>query len=555
VTQTRRRATGVAYTGFLIAFLALAAVLAVLEQVGVPDPVIGYVMVGGPTAIFIVIAFACRTMKLQDYFTAGHRVPAVFNGLATFAALASGTAFLGLAGAVYRYGYDGLAIPLGWCGGLIVMSIFTAPALRASQSWTIPEFLGSRYRSSAVRVAAAIALAWSAFLLLAAEMALLGRVASDFLGMPYGTALAVTSVLLLVLTVPGGMRSVSWAQAAQALVIIVALFVPVALVSMRFYGTPLPQQALGRIFDDLSAIRSVVGTHDTAGASFGGLLAPFAGIGAGRFFILAGCILLGTAAMPHLLARAVAAPNGQAARRSALWALPLVIAFALTAPFYGLLAELASGGNLGRPDAAALVADFPALANLPFAASALITVGALAAALATAGGLLLAAGNSLAHDIWDATLGRSAPTMSRIFRARLGSVLTAAVAGSCAYSGTAGAASGMVWSFAIAAACLFPPIAIGIVWRGATWKSALCGMGAGAATLLGLTLLDAAPGVSAVGAGDLIGAPSVALAGIAGAAMDFAAITLAVLAERRLGVFASRKSETVPDGAATAAPS
>lgn len=549
VTRTSRRGTGVAYTGFLIAFLALAAALAVLEQVGLPDHVIGFVMIGAPIAIFIVIALACRTMTLQDYFLAGRRVPALFNGLATFGALASGTAFLGLAGAIYRYGYDGLAIPLGWCGGLIIMALLTAPALRASGSWTIPEYLGSRYRSGAVRIAAALALACSAFLLLAAEMALLGRLASDFFGMPYGAGLIACACLLLLITIPGGMRSLTWAQAAQALVILVALLVPVALVSMRFYGTPLPQMAYGRLVDDLSAIRSVVGTGGDHAAGFGGLMAPFAGLGAGRFLSLAGCILLGTAAMPHLLTRAVAAPDRSAARRTALWALPLAILFALTAPFYGLLAELASGGNLGPLNAAALVANFPELADLPFAASALIAIGALAAILAAAGGLLLAAGSSLAHDVWDASLGRSAPAMSRIFRARLGSVLMAAAAGYCAYTGTVGIAPAMVWSFAIAAACLFPPIAMAIV-GGATGRSALCGMAAGAVVVLGFAFAAGTGGA----ANSLMGSPAAALGGVAGAAADFFVIAIVALAERRTGARASGRPDRTVDGRGAAAP-
>lgn len=548
VTEKSRRGTGVAYAGFLIAFLALAAALAVLEQVGLPDRVIGCVMVGAPTAIFIVIALACRTMKLQDYFLAGRRVPAFFNGLATFGTLVSGTAFLGLAGAFYRYGYDGLAIPLGWCAGLIIMALSTAPALRGSGSWTIPEYLGSRYRSGAVRMAAALALACSAFLLLAAEMALLGRVASDFFGMPFGAAVVAGVGLLLLTTVPGGMRSLTWAQAAQALVVLVAVLVPVALVSMRFYGTPLPPMAYGRLADDLLAIRSVVGAGSDGPFGFGGLLAPVAGIGAGRFLTLAGCVLLGTAAMPHILTRAVVAPNAPSARRGGLWALPLVIVFALTAPFYGPLAELASGGNPAQANAAALVTDFPALADLPFAASALIMIGALAAILAAAGGMLLAAGSSLAHDVWDTAFGRSAPAMSRIFRARLGSVLMAAAAGYCAYSST-GAAPAMVWSFAVAAACLFPPTAMAIAWRGATAKGALCGMAAGAAIVLGFAF---AGGPS--GADGLIGSPAAALAGVAGAAANLAAMAIVALAERRAGARASGRPDRTAEGRGAAAP-
>lgn len=534
MTDRHRSAPARSYALFTLAFLALVAGLAVLEQVGLADPVIGYAMVAAPVVIFVVIALACRTMNLGDYFVAGNRVPALFNGLALGGALISGTVFLGLAGALYRLGYDALAIPLGWSGGFVLMAVVTAPAMRASDAWTLPDFLGRHYGSRLVRLVAAILVVGCCFFLLVAEIGLFGKVAATFFGIPFAGALAIGVALLLVMTLAGGMRSVSWTDAAQAIVLLIAFIIPVALVSTRFYGMPVPQLAYGRLLADIATIRAVVATQAPDGPALEVMLTPFTGLGEAHFIALLVCLALGTAAMPHLATRALAAPTAAGARSTVAWSLLFVAIFATTVPAYALFAELGAGGGLApSPASGSIVAAFSAIANLPFVASALITVGALAAALSTASNTLLAVGNSIGHDVYNLFLNPRAPAMSRLFIARFAAVATAAAASWCALYRVEALPMPIIWSFSLAAAGLFPPIALGIAWKGATWTGALGGMIAGTAVVLGFAALSLGA-TPADGAPGLVGSFHAASAGVLGAVAAFAvAVAVSIAARRR----------------------
>src|ERR687895_2497976 len=128
------------YTGGFFAFVVL---LAILEQVGVPNRVIGYLFVFFTLAVYAIIGIVSRTMQVSEYYVAGRRVPAIYNGMATGADWMSAASFIGMAGTLYALGYDGLAYVLGWTGGYVLVAGFVAPPFRQVGGPIPSGFLGA----------------------------------------------------------------------------------------------------------------------------------------------------------------------------------------------------------------------------------------------------------------------------------------------------------------------------------------------------------------------------------------------------------------------------
>ena len=130
------------YTGGFVAFIVL---LAILEQIGVPNKILGYFFVFFTLAVYAIIGVATRTAQISEYYVAGRRVPAFYNGMATGADWMSAASFVGMAGSLFLLGYDGLAWVLGWTGGFVLVSILVGPYLRKFGAYTVPDFLSFRY--------------------------------------------------------------------------------------------------------------------------------------------------------------------------------------------------------------------------------------------------------------------------------------------------------------------------------------------------------------------------------------------------------------------------
>jgi cation/acetate symporter len=133
------------YTGGFIAFIVF---LAVAEQMGMSKKWIGYWFLFATIALYAGIGIMSRTVDAAEYYVAGRRVPAFFNGMATGADWMSAASFIGMAGTLYLAGFDGLAWVMGWTGGYVLVALFLAPYLRKFGQFTIPDFLGERYGAS-----------------------------------------------------------------------------------------------------------------------------------------------------------------------------------------------------------------------------------------------------------------------------------------------------------------------------------------------------------------------------------------------------------------------
>jgi cation/acetate symporter len=528
------------YTGGFAAFVIF---LAALEWFGVPDRIIGYLFVFFTLAIYAIIGIVSRTMQVSEYYVAGRRVPAFYNGMATGADWMSAASFIGMAGTLYALGYDGLGYVLGWTGGYVLVAVLVAPYLRKFGAYTVPDFLAARYGGNLARLLGIIVLLSCSFTYVVAQIVGTGLIASRFLGMDFQVAVYVGLLGILVCSMLGGMRAVTWTQVAQYIVLIIAYLLPVVILSAQKYGLPIPELTYGQVLQEITArAQELVALGLAAAGALKPHVEPFLNLSPLNYFGLILCLMVGTASLPHVLMRYFTTPSVREARKSVAWSLLFIFILYFTAPAYAAFAKLevyttviGSGladlganealgwvfkwGSIGLVkicgvdaasaqaviDACAKVANHPGIiqladlkldndaiviatpeiAGLPYVVSGLVAAGGLAAALSTADGLLLAIANALSHDVYYRMIDTNAPTHRRLIVARVLLLGVAVVGAYTASFRPADIVAMVAWAFSLAAGGLFPALVLGIWWKRTTSPGAVAGIFAG----FGLTLL------------------------------------------------------------------
>jgi cation/acetate symporter len=230
---------------FLCGFGALIAAMAVAERMGLSRSWIGATFLLVTVALYAGIGFLCRTSSEVEYFVAGRRVPALYNGLATAADWMSAASFIGTAGVVYLQGFAGLAYILGWTGGYCLLALLLAPYLRRFGQYTIPDFLGARYGGVWPRLIGAAAAVGVSFVYVVVQIYGVGLITSHLTGFGFELGIFVGLGGVLVCSFLGGMRAVTYTQVAQYLVLIVAYMVPLTWLSVQQTGNPLPIVSYG----------------------------------------------------------------------------------------------------------------------------------------------------------------------------------------------------------------------------------------------------------------------------------------------------------------------
>src|SRR5512134_712458 len=233
------------YTWYTGGFLVFVVALAILEQMGLPRNWIGYVFLLATVLLYAGIGVMSRTSDAAEYYVAGRRVPAVFNGMATGADWMSAASFIGMAGTLYLTGFDGLAFVMGWTGGYVLVALFLAPYLRKFGQFTIPDFLGARYGGNIVRSVGIFAAILCSFTYVVAQIYGVGLITSRFTGLEFGIGVFVGLAGILVCSFLGGMRAVTWTQVAQYIILIIAYLTPVVWLGVKHTGFPIPQFAYG----------------------------------------------------------------------------------------------------------------------------------------------------------------------------------------------------------------------------------------------------------------------------------------------------------------------
>ncbi|MEZ5851358.1 MAG: sodium:solute symporter family protein [Hyphomicrobiaceae bacterium] len=526
------------YTG---GFFGFVIILAILERMGVPNKFIGYGFVFLTIAVYAIIGVLSRTAEVGEYYVAGRRVPAFYNGMATGADWMSGASFVGMAGTLFLLGYDGLSFVLGWTGGYVLVAILIAPFLRKFGAYTVPDFFAERFGGNFARFLAVIVLICCSFTYVTAQIYATGIIAQRFLGIDFVVAVYVGLLGILLCSMLGGMKAVTWTQVAQYIVLIVAYLIPVVILSAKKYGVPVPQLTYGSALAEITNLENQMAAKglaatvkDAAGnAAFAKPhVKPFTDYNPLNFFALILCLMIGTASLPHILMRYFTTPSVRDARASVAWSLFFIFLLYFTAPAYAAFSKLevysliAKGtkitelptwmftyGKLGLVklcganvvDTASIVAacgkiaghagvmrlqDFsinpdvivlstPEIAGMPYVIAGLVAAGGLAASLSTADGLLLAIANALSHDIYYKMVNPNAETKTRLVVARVLLVVVAIAAAYTASTKPADILSMVAWAFSLAAAGIFPALVLGIWWKRATSAGAVLGMIAG----------------------------------------------------------------------------
>jgi cation/acetate symporter len=586
------------YTGGFFVFLICVALL---EFMGVPNKTLGYLFLLATIGLYAGIGIMSRTTDLSEYYVAGRRVPAVFNGMATGSDWMSAASFIGMAGGLYLQGYDGLAFIMGWTGGYVLVALFLAPYLRKFGQFTIPDFLGERYGGNIVRTIGVLAAILASFVYVVAQIYGVGLITARFTGLEFGVGVFVGLLGILVCSFLGGMRAVTWTQVAQYIILIIAYMIPVMMLAYKHTGIPVPQVVYGTvlakvterekeltadprelevrgIFRERAAaldaqIKGLPGSWETGradlvqkAASLKASGAPADQIAAAEkaiagypaspdaaraawtaarnantaraapprphatpfpgateeardtarlnFLALVFCLMVGTAALPHILMRYYTTPSVKEARRSVFWSLFFIFLLYFTAPALAVLAKfdiytLLVGDSFAdlpawvaawtkvdprllsvvdiNMDGIVQLAEItlgqdvivlatPEIVGLPYVISGLVAAGGLAAALSTADGLLLTIANALSHDVYYKMIDPNASTQRRLMMAK-GLLLVVAVIAAYVTSLNPGDILFLVGAaFSLAASAFFPALVLGVFWKRANKAGAIAGM-------------------------------------------------------------------------------
>ena len=248
-TLTRLQRYYLLYTG---SFLVFIFALWVLERHGMPPRWIGYAFLFFTISMYAAIGIVSRTSDVSEYYVAGRRVPAFFNGMATGADWMSAASFMGLAGTLYLSGYQGLAYVIGWTGGFVLVALLLAPYLRRFGAYTIPDFLGARYGGNSIRLVAVGSAILASFVYVVAQIYGVGVITSRFVSLQFEIGVFVGLAGILVCSFLGGMRAVTWTQVAQYVILIIAYLTPVAILSWNVTGVAVPQLVYGQVLQEVT---------------------------------------------------------------------------------------------------------------------------------------------------------------------------------------------------------------------------------------------------------------------------------------------------------------
>jgi cation/acetate symporter len=233
------------YVLYAAGFGLLILVLALLEVLGMPRNWIGYVFLLVTFSLYAGIGIVCRTSDAVEYYVAGRRVPAFYNGMATAADWMSVASFIGVAGTLYVSGYAGLAYVMGWTGGYVLVALLLAPYLRRFGQYTLPDFLGARFGGNLPRLVGVACAVLCSFTYLVAQIYGVGIITTRMTGISFELGIFLALGGMLVCSFLGGMRAVTWTQVGQFIILIIAYVLPVIWLSIKFTGMAVPQLSAG----------------------------------------------------------------------------------------------------------------------------------------------------------------------------------------------------------------------------------------------------------------------------------------------------------------------
>jgi cation/acetate symporter len=457
--------------------------------------------------LYITYIAAKRVKSASDFYTAGGAVTGLQNGWAIAGDYLSAASFLGIAGLISLYGYDGFMYSVGWLVAYITVLLLMAEPCRNIGKYTLSDILAYRNDPKKTRIVGALSVITVSTFYLTAQMVGAGVLVKTLIGIDYEVSVAAVGVLMLSYVLFGGMVATTWVQIIKAVLLVTASIIIVVLVWAP-YGFSLPAFLADVVGDPKVQARVAVLLGDPAknmsAAELGqrflepGLYfkAPIDQISLGM------ALVFGTAGLPHILMRFFTVPTAQQARRSVVWAMAIIGGFYVLTLFLGFgaakfvgssnIAAVDAGGNMAGPLLAQYIgggAD-SVLGNLMLA---FVSAVAFATIVAVVAGLVLAAASAIAHDLWVGVVhgGETVPAAQQVRAARIATLFVGALAigiGIAAKGQNVAVLVGL--AFAVAASANFPCVLLTLYWKGCNTTGVIAGMVIGTVTAVGLTLVS-----------------------------------------------------------------
>jgi len=497
---------------------------------------INMLFVGASFLLYIGIAVWARAGSTKEFYVAGGGVHPVTNGMATAADWMSAASFISMAGLIASGGYATSVYLMGWTGGYVLLAMLLAPYLRKFGKFTVPDFIGDRFYSRGARLVAVVCLILISVTYVIGQMAGAGVAFSRFLEVSNSAGIWIAAAIVFAYAVFGGMKGITYTQVAQYVVLIIAYTIPAVFIAMQLTGNPIPMFGMFSTHTEsglplLEKLDAVV--QDLGFAAYTADVDNKL-----NMFLFTLSLMIGTAGLPHVIIRFFTVPKVADARWSAGWTLIFIALLYLTAPAVGSMARLnlvdtiypegptadairyedrpewvqtwertgliqwedknADGRVQMYNDANAaftptatergwngneltvnndiIVLANPEIANLPGWVIGLIAAGAIAAALSTAAGLLLAISSAISHDLIKTLINPKISEKNEMLAARLSMTAAILLATWLGLNPPGFAAQVVALAFGLAAASLFPALMMGIFSKRVNSKGAVAGM-------------------------------------------------------------------------------
>jgi len=459
-------------------------------------------------AITMAITFwaARSTHTTSEFYAAGRSVSGIQNGWAIAGDYLSAASFLGIAGLISLYGYDGFMYSVGWLVAYITVLLVIAEPCRNIGKYTMGDILAFRNDPKKTKTVAALSTITVSTFYLTAQMVGGGVLIKTLIGIDYEISVIGVGVLMLAYVVFGGMKATTWVQITKAVLLVTASLILVALVWAP-YGFSLP--------DYLQAVVSDTKVQTQVAKLLGDKATTMTPEELGQRFLEPGLFLknpidqislglalvLGTAGMPHILMRFFTVPTAQAARLSVIWAMGIIGGFYVLTLFLGTgaammvgsakIAAVDAGGNMAGPLLAQYLGggENSMLGNFFLAFVAAVAFATIVAVVA---GLVLAAASAMAHDIYVGVIrGDHATPQEQVIAARVSSVIVGIIAITVGILAKGQNVAHLVaLAFAVAASSNLPAVFLTLYWKKCNTTGIILGMIVGSLTAIGLVMIS-----------------------------------------------------------------
>lgn len=462
--------------------------------------------------LYITVWASRRTHDATDFHSGGRSFTATQNGFAIAGDYMSAASFLGIAGMIALFGYDGFLYSIGFLVAWLVALLLVAELLRNSGRYTMGDVLSFRMQQRPVRTAASVSTITVSIFYLLAQMVGAGALISllmgiqpgeTYLGMSGETAkivgVVVVGMLMTIYVSFGGMKGTTWVQIIKAVMLMTGTGLLV-LLTLSIYNFNL-----GALMNDAASASGEGAAFLEPGLRYGvevpgdALQSMWNKL---DLISLGMALVLGTAGLPHILIRFYTVPDSMTARKSVNWAIGLIGTFYVFTLVLGFgaaaivghqaITSQDSAGNAAAPQLAQAVGSHFGGETIGAILLALIASVAFATILSTVAGLVIASSSSLAHDFYNSVIrGGKATDNEQVRVARIAAAGIGLVAVVLAvFAQNLNVAFLVALAFAIAASANLPTILLSLFWKRFNTRGAVSGVYGGLIAAVGLVIFS-----------------------------------------------------------------